>query len=372
MEGEWTNLFDLESAPDDCAPDHFTLRANYHEVFDFEPDAHLLTDRFGLIMQVNHASTRLFNCSKEFLIDKPLPLFAQHNRRRFYKSLGKLRSGQLSDEFESRVGLHLGSVRDVSIVARTCPNRYDSTEQKFHWFLRDITDWKAAEANRAELLALLASAQENERRQFSRELHDTIGQSVTALSLGLKALRRSLQPTPAVLGQLNLLEQQTNELGRQLHELVTRLRPTVLDDLGLVEALHRLIKDWTRNTGVPVEFHSALPSGQRLPTDVETALYRIVQESLTNVARHAHARHVSVVLEQLDGFAVAVVEDNGQGFDADTAAKGRLGLLGMRERLAVLGGILAIESERGSGTTVIARIPTKMTLVNSSASQGKS
>jgi signal transduction histidine kinase len=146
-------------------------------------------------------------------------------------------------------------------------------------------------------------------------------------------------------------------LGRAAHELSVRLRPTVLDDLGLQAALRQHLEDWSARTGVATQFQPALPDDRRYHADVETTIYRVVLEALTNVVKHAGARTVSVVIEQHDGLAIAMVEDDGVGFDPEAAASGRLGLLGMRERVALAGGTLEVESSSGSGTTVIARVP---------------
>jgi signal transduction histidine kinase len=135
------------------------------------------------------------------------------------------------------------------------------------------------------------------------------------------------------------------------------LRPTALDDIGLHAALGQLVGEWSARTNVHVDLQISDLDNERLPPDVETALFRIVQEALTNVARHARAQHVSVVVQRHEGNAIAVVEDDGVGWNPDRGANGRLGLVGMRERVTLAGGRLDIESAPGEGTTVIARVP---------------
>jgi signal transduction histidine kinase len=134
------------------------------------------------------------------------------------------------------------------------------------------------------------------------------------------------------------------------------LRPTVLDDFGLQSALQQLLVNWSARSGVEVDFEAARLGDSRLPSDVETVLYRVVQEALTNVARHANAQHVSVIVERLDDQVIAVVEDDGIGFEVEAVHSGRLGLVGMAERVSLAAGTLDIESSAG-GTTIIARIP---------------
>jgi PAS domain S-box-containing protein len=210
---------------------------------------------------------------------------------------------------------------------------------------------EAEMARRAELTRRLATAQEAERRRLARDLHDTAGQTLTALGLA------------AAAGNMAQVRELAADLGRELHEVAVRLRPTVLDDVGLTAAVRVLCDEWTCRTGVPVEFEAVGVESERLPPEVETTLYRVAQEALTNAARHAGATRVSLMVGRRDNDAVAVVEDDGGGFDPEaprTLTPGRtggLGLPGMRERVALLGGSVEVESAPGQGTTVIARIP---------------
>jgi signal transduction histidine kinase len=142
---------------------------------------------------------------------------------------------------------------------------------------------------------------------------------------------------------------------QDVRRLAVELRPKALDDFGLVPALERLIQTFGEQTGLDVKLTDAL-AGRRLPPDAETALYRIVQEALTNIVKHAHARRVSILLTLMDRGAAAVIEDDGLGFDPSVEHEG-LGLLGIRERLQLLGGHLTIESSAGSGTTLRAEVP---------------
>jgi signal transduction histidine kinase len=217
---------------------------------------------------------------------------------------------------------------------------------------------EAAVSARTELARRLATAQEDERRRFARDLHDSIGQSVAALALGIEAVASTgplPQPTLAALGEIRRV---ADGLGREVHELAFQLRPTALDDLGLHAALAQHIASWSTRSGIEVDFHSTHVELGRLPPEFETVVYRVVQEALTNVVKHAQARHVSVVVERHDGRAIAIVEDDGRGFETNSPPSDRrLGLVGMRERVTLAGGTLDIESEPGHGTVVIVRIP---------------
>jgi signal transduction histidine kinase len=210
---------------------------------------------------------------------------------------------------------------------------------------------------RDDLRRRLVTAQEDERRRVARELHDSVGQLLTGLALAFKAVAAAGHLPPLIAAKLTEAKRVADALGKEVHALAVRLRPTALDDLGLDAALRQLVADWSVQTGVPVDFQTAGLNGGRLPSESETVLYRVVQEALTNVARHARAGAVSVVVTRLDGMASTVVEDDGAGFDPDAAGRGRLGLLGMRERVELAGGELNVESTPGAGTAVIARIP---------------
>jgi signal transduction histidine kinase len=207
-----------------------------------------------------------------------------------------------------------------------------------------------------DALRRVVEAQELERRRLARELHDETGQALTSILLGLKALeeRTGDEASRAAMEELRELVVSTLQ---DVRRLAVELRPTALDDFGLVAALERLTASFAEQTGISVDFQTAL-ADERLPEEVETALYRIVQESLTNVVKHARARRVSILLARKEGSVKAVVEDDGRGFDPAQAGDG-FGLVGMRERLALLGGRLEVESGADAGTTIAAEVPVR-------------
>jgi PAS domain S-box-containing protein len=223
----------------------------------------------------------------------------------------------------------------------------------------EIARRERAEADRRDLQRRLTTAQEDERQRIARELHDQMGQHMAALGLGLKVVK-DLSPDPSPSRErLDGLLRLADRIGRELHRLALDLRPTALDDLGLQSALANYAEEWAERTGVEIDYHSTGLAGGRLPAGVETALYRVVQEALMNVHKHAGARRVSVLLQGSAGEVVAVIEDDGRGFEPDPgpAAEQRLGVLGMRERVGLLGGQLTVDTTPGRGTTVIARVP---------------
>ncbi|MGI9068865.1 MAG: PAS domain S-box protein [Pyrinomonadaceae bacterium] len=226
----------------------------------------------------------------------------------------------------------------------------------------EIAERRRGEEARTELLRRLATAREEERHRIARELHDQMGQHLTALMLGLKSLDSISYGRQPALEQLRDLEELTNQIVREVHILAWELRPTALDDLGLPTALNTYLEDWGERAKVSVSFLSTGLEDRRLPPHVETTLYRIVQEALTNILKHAQANRVSVVLTLRHHNIGVVVEDDGKGFDVESMWAApiearRLGLLGMRERMVLAGGTLSIESTPNVGTTVFVSIP---------------
>ena len=201
----------------------------------------------------------------------------------------------------------------------------------------------------------VVEAQELERRRLARELHDETGQALTSILLGLKSLEEALGAEEARSAVADLRELVVATL-QDVRRLAVELRPKVLDDFGLVPALERLAESFADQTEIDVRFETGL-GDQRLAPEVETALYRIVQESLTNVVKHAHASVVSIVLTRKAGAVALVIEDDGRGFDPADTREGGFGLEGMRERIGLLEGRLQVESRAGAGTTIVAEVP---------------
>jgi signal transduction histidine kinase len=206
-----------------------------------------------------------------------------------------------------------------------------------------------------DALERVLSAQEDERRRLARELHDETGQALTSILLGLRGLEEAKDPE-ALRANVAEVRDLVRSTLQDVRRLAVELRPKALDDFGLVAAVERLTESFAEQTGIAVEFVPNVPD-RRLPPEVETALYRIVQESLTNVVKHARAGHVSIVLTQKDGSVSVVVEDDGVGFEPSRARDGGLGLVGMRERVGLIGGRVAVESRPGAGTTFVAEVP---------------
>jgi signal transduction histidine kinase len=277
--------------------------------------------------------------------------------------------------YGGRIGLHTTGIKETDAVAsslhqaserlhRSAEERNQAaeelreSEQNYRALAEDLA---IANEERTELLHRTVSAQEAERTRIARELHDSIGQYLTALRLGLNAIEPHVAADDLAELRLAALKDLTAELGSELNRMAWELRPMALDDLGLRRAIEHYLEEWGERAGLRIDLEIALDE-HRLPREVETALFRVLQEAITNVVKHSGADQVGVILEATDGEVRLIIEDNGQGFALDNGTKlslgvKHLGLLGVRERLALVKGSLEVESAPESGTTVYVRVP---------------
>ena len=205
----------------------------------------------------------------------------------------------------------------------------------------------------------LLEVQESERRYIARELHDVVSQNLTALMFGLRQVEQEIQHPEIVLPRLVELKCMVDQVLEEIHRLAIGLRPASLDFLGLGDALNQLVKGTGERYGLSVHFKTInFPIEQRLETIVESNVYRIVQEALTNAVRHARPKNIDVIIERRDNKLIVIIEDDGISFDTSQSPnKGRLGLVGMQERAQMMSGSLQIESIKGHGTTIVLEIP---------------
>jgi signal transduction histidine kinase len=220
--------------------------------------------------------------------------------------------------------------------------------------------------SRQQLIERVILAQEEERKRIARELHDETSQALTSLKVGLRTLQDQCFNAEVQKRAEELRELAATTLD-SVHDLTLRLRPSILDDLGLVAALKHHVDEYRQRYVTPVDFAARGLGEDRLPGTIETALYRIVQESLTNVARYADASSVSVLIERRDHRVNAIVEDDGCGFEPPQVLSPSdcLGLYGMQERVALLGGTFTVESQPGAGTSIHVKIPLETIAVES-------
>ncbi len=201
-----------------------------------------------------------------------------------------------------------------------------------------------------EAVKSLLEGQEIERKRLARELHDETGQALASILLGLKTLERQVGPEP-----IALIRELVGSALDDVRRLTVELRPPALDDFGLASALERLTSMVGERSGIDIQLN--VRSTVALPAEQETALYRIVQEALTNVVKHARAASVSIIVTSTGDSVRAVIEDDGVGFDPGKVREGALGLVGIRERILLLGGRLQVDSSSGAGTTLVVELP---------------
>ena len=323
------------------------------------PLAIIALDAEGRVTIWNPAAERTFGWAEPEVLGRPLPTIPAELHGEFSAGLAPSLRGQAHAGHETRRLRKDGAAIEVSLW--TAP-LYDARGRPCGRLgvVEDITGRKRAEEARTALLRRIVTAQEEERLRIARELHDQMGQHLAALMLGLGALTEHLSH-PLAAAEARRLHDLADRLGQEVHRIALGLRPTALDDWGLQTALTHAAADWSRRARVPVQTRFVGIDRSRLPPAVETALYRTVQEALTNVLKHARAGRVSLIVERRPDHVLAIVEDDGRGFDVEAVmaapdAAGRLGLLGMHERVALVGGTLEIESGAG-GTTLFIRVP---------------
>ena len=231
----------------------------------------------------------------------------------------------------------------------------------------ELRERRAAEQQITALLVQLVTLQEEERRRFARDVHDQLGQQMTALRMNLETLQMRAIPQPALAGPIGTAWKLAAALDQSIDFLTWQLRPPVLEHLGLADALGHFVTGWSHRFDVAADYDAPIVAGPRLPPGVETNLYRLTQEALHNVFKHAGANRVSVRFEQSDGGALLVIADDGRGFDLAAVPRDGatrcLGLVSMRERAAIVGGALEIETAIGRGTVVRVRVPGNATRV---------
>lgn len=250
-------------------------------------------------------------------------------------------------------------------VQRWADDEIGDLAEAFNIMVAQLAQAETERAERERLrqfyLKRVIQAQEEERKRLARELHDETGQALASLMVGLRTVEEVITSEEAHQRLQDLRQVLSATLERVRH-LAFELRPSALDDLGLVAALRRYAHQHQERFGITTEFQAVGLDGQRLPPEVETTVYRIVQEAMTNAARHASCTHISVLLQLHHQQLSVIVEDDGCGFDvqrvfSQEAGRSKLGLYGMRERAELIGGHLDIESELGAGTTVYLRVP---------------
>jgi PAS domain S-box-containing protein len=327
----------------------------YHVLLNAMSDGAALLSADGTILFGNRRLAEIAHAPLESVRGSRFPQFAAPPERPSLEAFLRV-GGNAGREFVFMD--EAGSATPVWIALSQVPLEARNGHTVRMVIITDLTDRKHAETTRLGLLKRLLSAEDQERRRIARELHDETGQSLTTLLVGLRAIgdRTGLAEVRSMARRLREVAAHTvDNVGR----LARGLHPAVLDDKGLVAAMRRHVNDFAKAFGVALDFRVVGNVPRRMAPLAQSTMYRILQEALTNIARHAQARRVGIMLKHKNAILEIVIRDDGVGFDPAAAlseASG-LGLHGMQERVALLGGSVAIESRRGHGTTIRARIP---------------
>lgn len=335
----------------------------YRELFENSKDSFYVHDMNGVYVSVNRAAEKLSGYRRSEIIGKHFSEFmtAEHARqvqRQLQKKLDSAGETTYEIEMITKKGKHV----PVEISSRLIYEH--GVAVGVQGCVRDISERKKAQEVARNYSRRLIEAQEAERRRISRELHDQVGQILTAVKMNLHALRHTcteVETLASIADNLKAIDEAVD----QVRDLSVDLRPLLLDDLGLVVALRWYLERQTRNSGVPAKFVSgSLDEDDRFSSELETACFRIVQEGVTNILRHARASRISVRLERVLSDLILLITDDGAGFDARLLRSGNagaatLGLRGMEERAQAVGGIITIDSAPALGTEICARLPIK-------------
>ena len=331
-------------------------------------DPIIAVDEAQRIVLFNPAAERAFRWSREAVIGQPLDrliperfrhVHLQHIERFGATGTTSRRMGALSALSALRAN------GEEFPIEASISQHVDSGAKFFTVILRDVTERVAAEQallrSKEELKVLASSAhqaREQEQHRIARELHDELGQALTALRMMVVWVRERIDDNDAdLIGKLERMSELLRETIASMRRISSELRPLILDDLGLVPAIETLVERFSDRTGIACEL-MVNDTGQPLADAYKTAVFRIVQESLTNIAKHAQATQAEVIIAEVDGEIVITVSDNGVGFAVgDSRPQSSRGLLGMRERAYLLGGRLDILSELGKGTMLEIRLP---------------
>jgi PAS domain S-box-containing protein len=307
------------------------------------------------IVDVNEATLELFDArSKDELLVSLHKVFTPDTRDVFAGELIAIAEGQTAFEGET-VLQKLNGERIVALFSVSFPPP-DAAFDAVLVSIIDITDRKRAEQELEELAGRLIHAQEQERSRIGRELHDHISQMLGVLTIRIDQLRADDATPTAVAASLEELRESTAEITADIHSLSHRLHSSALDYLGLVPALQRLVSEFSVRHGIAIDLaHTAVPTS--LPSDVALCLFRVTEESLTNIAKHSHAKSARVLVNGAADGIQLTVEDAGTGFDVDSVERAGLGFISMRERLRVVRGTVRVDSSPSRGTSINVWIP---------------
>lgn len=341
--------------------------ATYAGIIHASMEAIISVDERQQIVMFNPAAEQMFRCRIEDAIDTPLSRFIperfRHSHHQHVERFGA--TGTSERRMGKQLALYGLRADGEEFPLEASISQIEQDGKKLYTvMLRDITQRKITEheleASRQQLRELavsVLSAREDEKARIARELHDDLGQQLTALKMDLSWLAHRLPNDTVLAEKIQAMKALTNSSVNSIRRIASDLRPTMLDDLGLAPALEWLAQDFAQRTGIKMHLNVANHT-HRLTKNAETAIYRIVQESLTNVTRHAAAANVFISTEYTAKGFLLTVRDDGIGIGPGSRRKAKsFGLLGMRERVHVFGGAIAISGEPGEGTLIEVELP---------------
>jgi PAS domain S-box-containing protein len=330
----------------------------YRELFENSKDALYVHDLDGMYTSVNRAAEKLSGYTRQELIGKPFTMFvssecAAQLRRQWD------RQGEGTSETTCEIEIITKQGRHVPVDISSRLIFSNGVAVGIQGCMRDVSERRQVQAAARTYSRRLIEAQEAERHRISRELHDQVGQILTAVKMNLRSLQLKCS-TPEIVASIEDNMKVIDEAVDQVRDLSVDLRPSLLDDFGLVTAVRWYLDRQSRSSGLSAELvMRSLTEDDRFSSELETACFRIVQEAVTNVVRHACASNISVVLERTGRDLVVWISDNGNGFDlrVTRSAAATLGLRGMEERVQAFGGSITITSTPEIGTQVCAHFP---------------
>ncbi|HXI23321.1 MAG TPA: PAS domain S-box protein [Pyrinomonadaceae bacterium] len=335
----------------------------YRELFENSRDAIYVHDLGGRYVSVNRAAEMLSGFERQEILGKHYSNFiAPRNLKNARESFCRKLDAPVETIYEAEVVCKSGHRIPVEISSRMIYR--DGHPIGVQGIARDITERKRAQQTLQNYSRRLVEVQEAERQNLSRELHDEIGQALTAIRINLEWIRRFNIAAPEALPRIDESIDAVDDAVKRVRELALELRPSLLDDLGLASALRWYVDRFAFRTGINAQVVGDIERKDHIPHGIETAAFRIVQEALTNVARHSFATRVSVDISQRNGELHLEVYDNGIGFDSDTILNGNasaaaLGLRGMQERALAVNGDINIISQPSAGTHILLAVPLK-------------
>ncbi|GMB02247.1 HAMP domain-containing protein [Pelosinus sp. IPA-1] len=294
----------------------------------------------------------LFYTLAAVLVGIMLTMYLTNRLTKPIRELVRVTSAITAGDFTQRAVVHSGDELGKLGLA------FNSMTESLQKLVAELNQKEEAMVH---LLQKVIVAQEEERKRIARELHDETGQTLTSLMMGLKCLADNCTGNSSECQIEDMRRVVKDTLGR-IHSLAVELRPSILDDMGLIAALEKYIADYRQTHQIDIDFHVVQEISERILREIEIPVYRIVQEALTNIAKYSQAQNVSVIITRKSNVLELIIEDDGIGFEVDVlmngnASNNKLGLYGMRERAILVGGTFTIESSPGLGTTIYVRIP---------------